>query len=277
MTGISDSEFGSATILPSSPPNLSNGDFAIINGTTGTATVPEPAYVWLLGTCLVASMGFRHPALRRKVRTMFSTASRRVVLSIALLLGLVLILPASSWAQVHLNVATSPSSGVAGVSNVNITGSSFPSGTITPANVMVSWAGPSCGDVPATSVPANSVITILGSVRRINVNIPAGLATGTWFVKVSDSAGGDANFSSSNCSQVSVTHSNPTLSACVPTSSLGIIAPATGPASVRALVPNGSWGGGNTGVQVVQLETGGGPIVAPASSGARIGGHAECG
>lgn len=48
----------------------------------------------------------------------------------------------------------------------------------------------------------------------------------------------------------------------MPASSLGIIAPTKGPAAVKALVPNSAWdGAGKTGIQVVQLETGGGPTV----------------
>jgi hypothetical protein len=173
------------------------------------------------------------------------------------------LLPAASHA-VNLNTATSPSTGVAGVNNVNVTGSGFPAGTITPGNVQVTFSL-SCGGAVAATTLANSVQTILGSVKRVNVTLPGGLASATYFVQISDSASGDANFTSADCSLVQVTHTSATLAACVPTSSLGVIAPVTGPAAVRAIVPNGAWSSSTTGIQIVQLETGGGPVVPPAS------------
>jgi len=87
----------------------------------------------------------------------------------------------------------------------------------------------------------------------VQVVLPSTLATATYFVSLMDNAPGDANFTSSNCSQVKVTHTNPTLSACVPTSSLGLNAPVN-PGPVTAIVPRGAWEGGMTGIRVVQLE-----------------------
>jgi hypothetical protein len=174
------------------------------------------------------------------------------------------LVPATSHAQVHLSGSTSPSSGVAGVNNVNVTGSGFPSGLITPANVTATFALGCGGTVVATS-PGNSVITILGSSKRVNVTLPGSLASGVYFVQISDLAGGDADFTSMNCAQVQVTHTSATLSACVPASSLGVVAPVTGPNPVNAIVPNGAWSRGNLGIEVVQLETGGGPAVPPVS------------
>jgi hypothetical protein len=173
------------------------------------------------------------------------------------------LLPATSHA-VTLNAATAPSTGVAGVNNVNVTGSGFPSGLITPANVIATFSL-SCGGAVVATATGNSVVNILGTIKRVNVTLPAALASATYFVQISDSAVSDANFSSSNCSQVQVTHTSATLSACVPASSLGVVAPVNGPAAVKAVVPNGCWSCGNTGIQVVQLETGGGPVVTPVS------------
>jgi len=51
--------------------------------------------------------------------------------------GLVLGAPASAWAQVHLNLWTSPSQGFAGTTQVNVTGSGFPSGNILPGSVTI--------------------------------------------------------------------------------------------------------------------------------------------
>jgi hypothetical protein len=93
---------------------------------------------------------------------------------------------------------------------------------------------------------------IASSTKRVNFEIPGTLAAGTYYVSLSDIAD-PTHFASSNCSAVAVTHTNATLSACVPTSSLGILAPST-PGPVTAYVPNGAWGGGTTGIQVVPVE-----------------------
>jgi len=171
--------------------------------------------------------------------------------------GLCLILGQSVFAQVHLNTWTTPDNGVAGVNNVNIVGSSFPVGTITPADVMTTFST-TCGGAVLAIAPANSVKTVLGTAKRVNVTIPGTLATNTYFVQISDSAGSDANFTSANCSEVNVTHTNPVLSACLPSSSLDVLVP-TKPGPVVAYVPNGAWNFGTTGIQVVPLEGGGSP------------------
>jgi len=171
---------------------------------------------------------------------------------------LCLILGQSAFA-VHLNTWTIPDNGVAGVNNVNITASGVPAGTLTPADVMITFST-TCGGAALATTSANSVKTILGSTKRVNVSIPGTLAQNTYFVQISDSAGGDANFTSANCSEVNVTHTNPTLSACLPSSSMGVLAP-TKPGPVEAYVPNGCWSGScsSTGIQAVPLEGGGSP------------------
>ena len=190
---------------------------------------------------------------------------RAITLPIAVIVVCVLLLPAAH-AQVQLNVNTSPASGVAGVNFVKIVGSEYPTGqgTFPPGNEMISFSLTCGGAVVATANPT-SIVAIIGSTQRSHVLLPASLATGTYYVKVSGTTSNGASYSSTDCSSVSVTHTNPTLAACVPTSSLGIIAPVNGPAQVKALVPNGAWSSSGTGIQVVQLETGGGPTVAPIS------------
>jgi hypothetical protein len=96
-------------------------------------------------------------------------------------------------AAVKLNVATSPGSGVAGSSYVNVTGSGFPSGAITPANVVVSL-GSACGGPPVATTTASSVRLILGSSDRVQFEIPSSVAPGTYFVTLNDDFSGDANF-----------------------------------------------------------------------------------
>jgi len=250
----------STTITPSSGRTLLDGDSALIVATTSDTTppVPEPTTLVLFGT------GLAGLASRKKQQMKQLLAAGRRILPGAMLVLVALAIPVSAMANVNQNTWTTPDNGVAGVDNVNIVASGFPAGTITPANVIASFSL-TCGGAVVATAPGNSIVNVIGSVKRVNVSLPGALATGTYFVQISDSAAGDANFGSNNCSQVKVTHTSATLSACVPTSSLGVVAPASGPAPVRAIVPNGSWGSGTTGIQIVQLETGGGPVVPPAS------------
>jgi hypothetical protein len=94
---------------------------------------------------------------------------------------------------------------------------------------------------------------IMGSIKRVNFEIPGTLVAGTYYVSLSDATDVPPFTSGISCSEVAVTHTNATLSACVPTSSLGILAPST-PGPVTAYVPNGAWGGGTTGIQVWPVE-----------------------
>ena len=153
---------------------------------------------------------------------------------------------------------TAPSSGVAGVNNVNVTGSSFPSGSLadSPANIIATFAN-TCGGAPVTTVPADSIKSVIGSTGRVNVPIPASLATGNYFVTLADSTGGDVDFTSSagSCSEVTVTGSSAVLNACLAGSSLGVLLPSGGAAgNVTAYVPKGFWSGTTTGVFAQNIE-----------------------
>ena len=76
---------------------------------------------------------------------------------------------AEAATQVSL-IAISPNSGQAGITNLAITGSGFPSGTISPVNVTVTLTG---GNGPLSITPT-SVITVGGSIRRVTFTIPSG-------------------------------------------------------------------------------------------------------
>jgi hypothetical protein len=253
-----------AMIVSSGPGlDLNDQDFAIIYASDAGGAVPEPAFVsWmLLGTFFIGLVVVRNRHMFGKFRTMLSV---RRGLQIALFLACVLALQSQSWAAVTLNAGTSPGSGVSGSTQVNATGSGFPSGPFTPSNVIVTLQTGVCGGPTAATTPAISITHILGTSYRVHFLIPSGLVTGNYFVSVRDSA--DATpFTSANCSLLQVTGVTSGLNACVPTSSLGVNAPVS-PGPVTAYLPNGSWdASGVTGIKVVQVETGGGPVVAPAS------------
>jgi hypothetical protein len=106
---------------------------------------------------------------------------------------------------VKLNLWTTPSSGITGVSYVNLTVSGVPAGTVNPANVSIPLAN-ACGGQPAAVVVAASVIKILGSSYRIEFQIPPGLAPGIYFAGVNENGSGDANFVNGTCSELMVSN-----------------------------------------------------------------------
>ena len=121
---------------------------------------------------------------------------------VTLILFCLIVIPSGSWAlttatPVYLNASTAPSSGVVGVTNVNLTGSGFPSGVIPPGNVTISLAT-TCGGSAGTTTTALSVKTIIGSSDRIQFQIPASLAKGGYFVSMSGTTLGGTSFQSSN-------------------------------------------------------------------------------
>ena len=245
----------SFSVTFSDSPNLVDGDFGLITATTGTAaSVPEPGAWTLLATCLLG-VAITRPSVRRVL------VRKQNVLPLALLACCLAAVQSASASvpTVNLTTWTTPDNGVAGVDSVNVVGSGFPSGTITPANIQVTFAT-SCGGAVSATASANSIKTVLGATKRVNVTIPGGLLTGTYFVQISDLSAGDSDFASSNCTEVNVTHTNPALSACIPTSSLGVLVPTgAAPQKVTAYVPNGSWCcSSGTGVQAVDIENGSG-------------------
>jgi hypothetical protein len=104
---------------------------------------------------------------------------------------------------VKLDVTTTPSSGIGGVSFLNVTAAGVPPGVVRPENVLLSFAA-ACGAAPLAVVPASSAVRIIGTSYRIHFQIPAGLPSRSYFVRVQDDGAGDANFVSGNCSQVAV-------------------------------------------------------------------------
>ncbi len=91
----------------------------------------------------------------------------------------------------------------------------------------------------------------IANLRRFQFLIPASLASGTYSVWVSGSVPSAFNtLSTPSCSSISVTATTTTLAACVPTSSLAVVAGA----NVTAYVPFGYWESNTPGIERVPLE-----------------------
>src|ERR1039458_6393013 len=252
LPGFSATLFGSGSLGM-----MQDGDNVIINATEAPSSgaVPEPSS-WIL---MAAGAALLALAVRRRSYARLKAAlSESSLIRLSLLVSCVALLSSSSWATVvgvtvKLNVATAPSKGVAGVSFVNATGSGFPAlGIIVPGHITVSLAT-SCGGAASATTSASTITMIMGSIKRVNFEIPGTLVAGTYYVSLSDATDVPPFTSGISCSEVAVTHTNATLSACVPTSSLGILAPST-PGPVTAYVPNGAWAGSTTGIQVWPVE-----------------------
>lgn len=236
---------------------LSDGDFGIIYATTSVSTTPEPETLTLMGTGLAALIGIKRKYLGAGLKRLYKSKAGPTAIAPALccLLLLSSALPRAMAATgtVKLDTWTNPDSGVAGSSNTNLVGSGFPSGTISPSAVNISIAT-SCFGSGAVTTTALRVTDILGTSDRIEFLIPAAISTdGNYFVSITGKTTGGASFSSSNCSEVTVTTTTKALS-CLPSSSIGLL---TGTTTVQAYVPNGYWSGGTTGVQFVPIEGGG--------------------
>ncbi len=220
----------------------------------GTAAVPEPRTWMLLIAGLAVLAISRRRLAARKMKKAVGVGSRAVAK--CLISVVCLITAQSAFGQVMLSTGTVPSSGVAGVTNVSVLGSGFPSGIITPADIIVTFSSTCDGPAAATST-GTSIIKILGSTNRVNFNIPGGITAGTYYVTIADSTVGDAGFITNpgSCSAVQVTGSSPILNACVAGSSIGVLLPSGGATgNVTAYVPKGWWGGTTTGVFVQNIE-----------------------
>lgn len=252
------------TITVGSPPVTETIDAAFAAPTLGgpvVPSVPEPdmSLTLLVGSFMVLIFSRR---LRRRHHSRAGAAVTAVggisatIFAAAFLFPAICVAAGGSISPVKQNTWVAPDSGVAGVSFLNLTASGVPGGAssigIPAGNVTIKIAptctvgasGPVAGEADAT---AASVKNVLGTTDRFNFEIPASIAQGTYFAQVVDTTDG---FAGGNCSMVKVTTSNPTLNACVPTSSLGVV---TG-TNVVAYVPNGWWGGSTTGITAVPIE-----------------------
>jgi PKD repeat protein len=133
--------------------------------------------------------------------------------------GVVLIsMPVLAQTSVKLNAATSPTSGQAGLTTVSVTGSGFPSGTISPASVTVTLT-PSGGTAVTTT--ATAVTPGTGTTNTIAFVVPASISVSTptvYEVSISGQTTTGTAFQSSNSSNLTVD----------PPSSITSISPNTG-------------------------------------------------
>jgi hypothetical protein len=244
----------SATI--SDPTGLTESDFEYITATaasTGPTVTPEPDDFILVGTGLMALAGIR----RRFVVASFRRFSSRLA-GLAVVLALAagfLVTPTRAKATssgITLTASALPSSGLAGVSSSTLTAGNFPTGE-TPSTVTLSFATSCGGAVLATEAPM-ALNKYIGSTYHIPFTVPAGLATGNYYISLTATSPAGASV---NCSEIQVTATSTTLASCVPTSSLAVVAGT----NVDAYVPNGSWDYGTTGIERVPLEGGDTPRV----------------
>jgi RHS repeat-associated protein len=127
------------------------------------------------------------------------------------------------WAQtaVTLTAATTPATGQPGVTNLSMTGSGFPTGTILPASTTVSLR-PASGGAAVTTAAA-AVTTVIGSTRRVTFTIPGSIAVlnpTNYLVSVSGTTTAGIAFASTNASAMTIN----------PPALITAVSPATGQA-----------------------------------------------
>lgn len=103
-------------------------------------------------------------------------------------------------ARIKLNVATAPGTGTSGVTYVTVTGGGWPNAVIPPGDVSIFLATSCFGPSPVMTT-ATKVTTVLGTTKKAQFKIPAGLA-GTYYVWLSGPTAG--GFASINCSKLVV-------------------------------------------------------------------------
>jgi hypothetical protein len=210
---------------------------------------PEPGSFVMVATGLAAGLA----AFRRRL---LAVANRKMLGSVAGLacVGLALIAPVKAHAATSIPIQLAASALPSGtVANPILAGSG--TSTVTGA-VSVASAVPS----PLSTVTVNFAATCGGAILasnnptsiskaaiedHIGIVVPGSLTTGTYYITLTGALNSGAT-----CSGIIVGATTTTLAACVPTSSLGILAGA----NVDAYVPFGYWESSSPGIERVPLE-----------------------
>jgi glucodextranase-like protein len=140
-------------------------------------------------------------------------------------------LPNAAQAQVSLGSTTSPTAGQPGVTTISLTGSGFPSGTITASQVQLRLEPATAGAGAIASTTAKTIATIVGSTRRVTFTIPNSISVVSpvvYRVSLSGVTTTGVQFASTNTTSLTVN----------PVASIASISPGTGfvGRSVTALI-----------------------------------------
>ncbi len=119
-----------------------------------------------------------------------------------LLYGIVMV-PPREQVQIKLNLLAMPSYGSSGITHHSIEATGLPEGNINPANILVQLAT-ECSGTASGGTSATSIVSGSGDIKLVSFQLPGGLEPGQYFVSISDSEEGDADFESSNCAVVNV-------------------------------------------------------------------------
>ena len=106
---------------------------------------------------------------------------------------------------VTLTPTTSPAAGEPGVTNISVTGSGFPTGTILAANVTISLKPSASG--AAVTTPATTIATVAGSTRRASFTVPASVqvsAPTAYTVSLSGTTSTGVAFASTNTAALTI-------------------------------------------------------------------------
>jgi len=165
-------------------------------------------------------------------------ASLRVLLVLVLLSGSLLL---AAPTLVTLTSPTSPSHGDPTLTKVNVTGTGFPTGTISPSNVTVTLTPTSPGP-PTAQTKAIAVTVVSGSTERITFRIPKSVSVTSptsYQVSIAGKTSTGATFKSSNTAALTI---NPILTITtmspLPTATVGAAYP---PQTLMATGGSGSY------------------------------------
>lgn len=108
---------------------------------------------------------------------------------------------------VSLTPTASPTAGQAAIHQISVTGSNFPSGTISPGAVTLTLRPATAGAGPTATCVATSVTTVIGTTRRVSFLLPSNLivsAPTSYAVTISGQTTTGVPFQSQNSSALTI-------------------------------------------------------------------------